>query len=213
MSNKGGNYKTLKERLNEDNIDYLHIKQCNNSNKNRKLNRTKISLSEVLIENSTYNRTNLKQRIIKENLLEYKCAICGIENIWNNKPLVLILDHINGVSNDHRLENLRFLCPNCNSQTDTFAGKNNTNMKKEYIINREKCCCKDCGKEITRYSKSGFCNECYYKSKSRIPLKEELQKLILNNTYSAIGKMFNVSVNAVKKWCKKYNLNKNNIAC
>jgi 5-methylcytosine-specific restriction endonuclease McrA len=60
---------------------------------------------------------------VKENRLEYKCANCGIKE-WNNLPLSLQLDHINGVNNDHRLENLRFLCPNCHSQTDTYSGKN-----------------------------------------------------------------------------------------
>ena len=48
---------------------------------------------------------------------------CGISE-WLGNPLALQLDHINGVNNDHRLTNLRFLCPNCHSQTDTYAGKN-----------------------------------------------------------------------------------------
>ena len=62
--------------------------------------------------------------IIKRNLLEYKCSCCGIGDTWNEKKLVLQLDHINGVNNDHRLENLRFVCPNCHSQTSTYKGKN-----------------------------------------------------------------------------------------
>ena len=55
--------------------------------------------------------------------MEYKCQKCGISE-WLGNPLTLQLDHINGVNNDHRLTNLRFLCPNCHSQTDTYAGKN-----------------------------------------------------------------------------------------
>lgn len=55
--------------------------------------------------------------------MEYKCAICGISE-WLGNPLSLQLDHINGISNDHRLENLRLVCPNCHSQTETFAGRN-----------------------------------------------------------------------------------------
>jgi 5-methylcytosine-specific restriction endonuclease McrA len=50
--------------------------------------------------------------------------LCGQQPMWNGKQLVLILDHINGINNDNRLENLRLLCPNCNSQTPTFAGRN-----------------------------------------------------------------------------------------
>lgn len=56
--------------------------------------------------------------------MEYKCACCGNTGEWNGRPLVLQLDHINGDNCDNRLENLRFLCPNCHSQTDTFAGRN-----------------------------------------------------------------------------------------
>jgi len=86
---------------------------------------TKYSLDDILIENSNYkNISRLKTRLINENKLEYKCAICGNTGEWNNNPLVLQLDHINGKHNDHRLENLRFLCPNCHSQTETYSGKN-----------------------------------------------------------------------------------------
>ena len=58
--------------------------------------------------------------------MEYKCSgkDCCNKGEWLGKPLVLQLDHINGVRDDHRLENLRFLCPNCHSQTDTYGGKN-----------------------------------------------------------------------------------------
>lgn len=60
---------------------------------------------------------------MKDGLLEKRCSICGLTD-WLRKPISLVMDHINGVNNDHRLENLRFLCPNCNSQQDTFAGRN-----------------------------------------------------------------------------------------
>jgi 5-methylcytosine-specific restriction endonuclease McrA len=79
---------------------------------------------EVFIEESTYPRHRLKGRILKQNLIEYKCQCCGIKDEWNKQKLVLQLDHINGINNDNRLENLRFLCPNCHSQQDTFAARN-----------------------------------------------------------------------------------------
>lgn len=85
---------------------------------------TKYTDAEVFVENSTYPRKNIKKRILEKNLLEYKCACCGLGGYWNDMPLVLQLDHINGVNNDHRLTNLRFLCPNCHTQQDTYAGKN-----------------------------------------------------------------------------------------
>jgi len=89
----------------------------------------KFSSDKVFVENSTYARHNLKRRIIEEKLIEYKCVCCGNNGEYNNKPLVLQLDHINGVNNDHRLDNLRFLCPNCHSQQDTYAAKNIVKQK------------------------------------------------------------------------------------
>ena len=77
-----------------------------------------------LIANSPISRRSVKRFIIQNALLPYTCALCPQGPTWQGKPLVLVLDHINGVNNDHRLENLRFLCPNCNSQTETFAGRN-----------------------------------------------------------------------------------------
>ena len=85
---------------------------------------TKHALVDILVENSTYaNISSLKRRLVREEVLEYKCAICGI-NEWLGQEISLQLDHINGVNNDHRAGNLRFLCPNCHSQTNTYGGKN-----------------------------------------------------------------------------------------
>ena len=88
-----------------------------------------IPLSEILVENSTYTNINrLKIRLLREGLLEAKCygEGCGLTE-WKGKPISLQLDHINGDKLDHRIQNLRLLCPNCHSQTDTFAGKNKRN--------------------------------------------------------------------------------------
>jgi hypothetical protein len=86
-------------------------------------------LSEILVERSLYaNRAQLKKRLVAAGLLPYVCAGCGIAE-WRGRPLVLQLDHLNGVSDDHRLGNLRLLCPNCHSQTNTFCGKNMARVK------------------------------------------------------------------------------------
>lgn len=118
---KGGNAnKRLKKKVEEYNIDTSHFKGKAHGTSNN----IKYSLKDILIKNSTYsNNYSLKKRLLKEKILQYKCYICGISE-WLGKKLSLQLDHINGVNNDNRIENLRLLCPNCHSQTETFSGKN-----------------------------------------------------------------------------------------
>lgn len=82
------------------------------------------SLDEVFTKDSKINRSIVRNKIIRNNLMEYKCTECPITAEYNNKPITLQLDHINGIRNDHRLENLRWLCPNCHSQQETSFGKN-----------------------------------------------------------------------------------------
>ena len=137
--------------------------------------------------------------MIKNNILENKCDICNQIPFHNGKKLVLALDHINGINNDNRLENLRLLCPNCHSQTSTFGGGRN---KKKYN-------CKKCGKQITKYSKLELCKNCKdfnsRKVKNR-PSCDELQQMINNISWCAIGRRYGVSDNAVRKWAKSYNI-------
>lgn len=76
---------------------------------------------EVLVANSCRSRHTIKR--VLRRVRAYRCEICDIDS-WNGRPLTLQIDHINGVGTDNRMENLRFLCPNCHSQTDTFGGKN-----------------------------------------------------------------------------------------
>lgn len=125
LINKGNNTYTLKRRLDFEGIDYSHIPQGKYANKGIARGGAKIiPMKDVLIKGSSYKRGSLKKRLIKEGLLKVKCAGCEITDVWMGKKIVLVLDHINGDSTDNRLENLRFLCPNCNSQTETFCGRN-----------------------------------------------------------------------------------------
>ena len=85
---------------------------------------TKRSVENIFIENSTADQKTLRAWYIKGNYTDYKCSICGQLPEWQGKPMSLILDHINGHNKDDRLENLRWVCPNCNSQLCTTGAKN-----------------------------------------------------------------------------------------
>jgi len=82
------------------------------------------SLTVILTENSTFATHNLLKRLVAEGLKTRQCEMCGLTE-WLEKPISLELDHINGIPNDHRLENLRVLCPNCHSTTPTWRGRKN----------------------------------------------------------------------------------------
>ena len=86
-----------------------------------------INYKEVFIENSKHYNSLVNRIIRDHNIIPHdRCWMCGLSE-WINGKLTLELDHINGIGNDNRVENLRFLCPNCHSQTDTFRGRNINN--------------------------------------------------------------------------------------
>jgi len=82
-----------------------------------------LPLETYLIADLSHHRGNLKRRLLREGLKDNRCERCGISD-WLAAPLSLALHHINGNGRDNRLENLQFLCPNCHSQTENFAGRN-----------------------------------------------------------------------------------------
>lgn len=190
----GASVKLLKQKLEDYKISYHFISESLKEKEAK-------PLEEILVENSSYKSQDLKRRLITAGLKEDVCEICGQSNVWNGKPLVLQLDHINGNHYDNRLENLRVVCPNCHTQTSTFA--NRKNKKTNY--------CVDCGKEIS--TKSTRCQSCAAKhsNSSKVdredrPSKDELLELILSKTFTEIGKMYGVTDNTIRKWCKGYNL-------
>lgn len=88
-------------------------------------NNIRISLNDILEGKfPDYPRCHLKRRLLKEGIIINKCEICNIDK-WNGKELTCQLDHIDGDGKNNKLENLRMLCPNCHSQTETFSGKKN----------------------------------------------------------------------------------------
>lgn len=191
-----GNHRTLKERIKLDSLN-TEILKAKRTEKIRKSSiNKKIPLSEIMIKDSSYhNSKGLKKRLIKENLLKYSCEKCKNEGIWNGEKLTLQLEHKNGKSRDHRLENLCFLCPNCHSQTKTYAGRN-SGMKKSRICIKCKGPTKGKGK---------ICTKCVYNTQPKkfFVTKEELEELVKNHPMTSIGKKFGVSDNAIRKRCDR----------
>ena len=114
-------YKQVRSKVEELGLDTNHWK---GSAHGRTKPRHRIPLSEVLVKDSKKRlNTRYKDRIVRKGLLTYECAECGLVE-WRGEDLSLEIDHINGNNRDHRIENLRLLCPNCHSQTPTYKGRN-----------------------------------------------------------------------------------------
>lgn len=198
-SNSGSSTKLLKEKIQNENLSVSHFET-------KSLNEKTVRTEEnVFCTNSTANQSTLRKFYLKKHPQE-KCQICGQVPFWNNKPLTLILDHINGFNHDNRLENLRWVCPNCNIQLETTNARN-PNHKKYY--------CEKCGKQVSQKGVK-LCLNCYKKEqnenhiqrKNARPSREELKKLIREKPFTQIGKQFNVSDNAIRKWCDSEKLPK-----
>ena len=228
----GGNFSLAKKRIEDLNLDSSHFTGKGYlKGKTHSWSRL-IPLDKVLVKNSTYSRKLLKGRLIKNGILENKCSICGQEPKWNGKPLVMVIDHINGINNDHRLENLRIVCRHCDSQLSTFCGRNvkNKNVQRFCLecnaeITRQsktghcvKCAnkrsgklrgkkhfCSQCGNKRSGKSQSGLCSKCSKSNKRKVinrPSKEILVSEVKELGYRGAGRKYGVSDNAVRKWIK-----------
>lgn len=198
-STAAGNCNTVIARLDKYGINY--------SNLTGPKTLTKRQEDNVFIENSTASQATLRRWYFKGQYTPYICSICGQEPVWCGKELTLILDHINGKNHDDRLENLRWVCPNCNQQLDTTGYKQ---MRRIAISEKpiKKYYCIECGQEITKDSQSGLCVSCSSKATRIVerPAREELKTLIRTMPFTQIAKQFGVSDNAIRKWCIKENL-------
>jgi hypothetical protein len=115
----GGNITTIKQIIVESGIDISHFDVTSSRQRNKK----QWKFEEIFCKDSEHPRPLLAKAVRRFNLLKEECE-CGISNTWNGKPITLQVDHKNGINTDNRPGNLRYLCPNCHSQTETFGRKN-----------------------------------------------------------------------------------------
>lgn len=198
-THNGRSHKTVMDRIKKYNIPYDHFESVAPQKRN---------YDNIFCNNSTASQATLRKwykKIVKDDF----CRICNRPKLWEGKELTMILDHIDGDNHNNQIENLRWICPNCNSQLPTFAGRNIKNRKNYVSMSHRKQYKKICPicniNEINKQSK--MCIECRNKEKAKnIPLKEELESKIYTRSFTSIAKDYGVTDNAVRKWCKKYNL-------
>lgn len=188
---QGNNSKTLRNILDTNNIDYTHF-----TGRARIYTTSYIEASEYLNGNKKIKSAKLKEKLLKENILENKCSVCGIDS-WLGKNITLQLHHIDGNPNNNSLDNLQLLCPNCHSQTENYCGNANSNKTKYY--------CKECGREITK--QATYCPVCAAKHSRKVP-RPELEQLIEDfkelKSYTKIGEKYGVKDNTIRKWFIAY---------
>src|SRR4051794_6539810 len=167
-------------------------------------------LSEILVEHSTFSRGHLKERLYGEGLKQRRCELCGQGEEWRGQPMSLILDHINGAADDNRFENLRIVCPNCAATFETHCGRQNRLPEEpreclrcgEKFRSRsrvQKYCSRYCG---SRYDRHGLVRP----GARRVvrPPYEQLVAEVEETSWSAVGRKYGVSDNAVRKWVRAY---------
>jgi Zn ribbon nucleic-acid-binding protein len=168
-----------------------------------------VALEAVLVEGSSYSRSTLKGRLYAEGLKARCCELCGQNEEWRGARMSLILDHIHGIPDDNRLENLRIVCPNCAATFETHCGRKNK---------LEERMCVRCGRTfVPRRVKQDFCSrQCgtRYDRDRREPHPEtrkverpsykQLTADVGSMSFAAIGRKYGVSDNAVRKWIRWY---------
>ena len=178
---------------------------------------TKEKLEKKLVDGDTTSSNKLKHWLWGFEMLPRRCQICDLQEEWLGEPLTLHMDHINGKNTDNRFENLRILCPNCHSQTPTFAGGNPDRESSTTPGSRECAHCKQEFFSVYKIYCSDQCRKAGFKKKAssshkgkprpdsrkveRPPLDEVLAYAQAHG-YCAAGRKWGVSDNAIRKWLK-----------
>ncbi len=150
--------------INNNNIDTSHF---------IREKRQRIDMNAFVKNSRVTNTKSLKMYLLKHNIVEHKCSVCNLLPIWNNIPLMLQLDHVNGDHYDNRIENLRLICPNCHSQTDTYTGRNVKQYEDKH--------CSGCNKKLKTDNVSLKCADCIQKD-AHICTICKVRKRVVNNS-------------------------------
>ena len=205
----GANWKTLQKRVAELGVSTDHFDRY--ATTRRRGIARRIPLEEILVKGSSYSRSSLKQRLYDAGLRERRCELCGQDESWNGQQISLILDHVNGVRDDNRLGNLRIICPNCAAGLDTHCGRKNR-------IEIEPRPCLRCSADFRpKYSHQRYCSQYCALRRSRTPAVRRLAARKVDRPprdrllheidvlgYSAVGRKYGVSDNAIRKWVRQY---------
>lgn len=206
MRPAGGNHATLRKYADTWQIPTDHFDPYWAGR--RATRRRAVPLEEILVDGSTYHRGHLKKRLLAEGVKQRLCELCGQGEHWHGRRMSLILDHINGVGTDNRLQNLRIVCPNCAATLDTHCGRN--------VLLHQKRKCDGCGAYfLPNFSRQRYCSaKCNHKDTRGIPRPhgrrvarppyEQLLREIDELGYLAVGRKYGVSDNAIRKWVRWY---------
>ncbi|MBU1082970.1 HNH endonuclease [Patescibacteria group bacterium] len=124
----GGNYEQIKKYIKEYNLENQHFRGKGWNAGMKGIGKPRIPLADILVKNSSFQSFKLKKRLFSTQLKPTHCELCGWAQYSVTGHLPLELDHINGDRHDNRIENLRILCPNCHSLTETYRSKKRTSQ-------------------------------------------------------------------------------------